>query len=301
MNGIPQLTDEIKARINANKERAKILSLQRKQEALTCSADSSKNPLSPVGEVLLREEARPAELSVENEVCLIGEGGDNLTSTCGQLVDRTFWKAFGERCCTYCRSRSDDWEMISKDIVHKEYLIPISSIGLMRFLEKPNPLNPHWAPMQLFLRKQAREKALKRWGSVEALQREKDRRSEVKLRKDLESVADYFSSATSGASASAGAGAGSGVGVSLCGSFVSIGDSSPVGRPRATRGSTVDEGDEDDARSDVSDKSGSSGAGGGGGFLLDPPAEAGSNCADTDRLAGTGTSDAFLSRKRKGG
>ena len=65
---------------------------------------------------------------------------------------------------------------------------------MMKYYEKVNPKNPSWRPMNMYLRKHAKLKAIEKFGSLDQLEIEKQRRGDVKLIKDLESVSTIFNS-----------------------------------------------------------------------------------------------------------
>lgn len=50
---------------------------------------------------------------------------------------------------------------------------------MMPFVSRPNPHRSTWSSMQLFLREQVYEFAIKKWGSLEAIKVESQRRADL--------------------------------------------------------------------------------------------------------------------------
>jgi len=99
-------------------------------------------------------------------------------------IDPLLWKYFGENICSVCKRKTSDFDMISKGEVRSAYLIPEDTIKMMKFVEKNNPHNSHWTPMHLYLRKHAKEFAIKRFGSLAAMEFEKHTREQNKFETD---------------------------------------------------------------------------------------------------------------------
>lgn len=100
-----------------------------------------------------------------------------------------------------CKTRNrviyeNDYDLINKSDIVAQYLLPDDSISLLKFIEKPNPINTRYKPMKLYLRKQARIKSYKRWVDEEGLNAEIERRKNLKLSKiqdDVDTI-DFSSS-----------------------------------------------------------------------------------------------------------
>ena len=115
---------------------------------------------------------------------------------CGQILapgDMELWNIFGEKCCSGCKRRNHpDFELVSRDVLRTEYLIPVDSISLMKHSELANPKNPRWSSMHLYLRKHAREKSHRRWGGARGLQEEIERRGKEKFEREIEKTKNFF-------------------------------------------------------------------------------------------------------------
>jgi hypothetical protein len=167
---------------------------QNREKAIAIRAElASKIPIQilEAGRNAVQASSSDFELNVKNdeetnamvcEQCLVDE---NICGTPLTKADLQFWKDFGEKCCFECRKQNEDLSLISGDVVKSEYLIPASSLCLMKFVERDNPRNRGWVGMKLYLRKHAREKAVKKWGSSEGLAVELEKRRSRKYKRDL--------------------------------------------------------------------------------------------------------------------
>jgi hypothetical protein len=121
-------------------------------------------------------------------------------SVCGQLIGQmeleSLYQPFGESICHACKvNNSKVFETVSKDQVHREYLVPLDTIKYMRYMEKVNPRHPNWTPMRLYLRKHAREQAYKRFGNQEGLEAELKKRESCKFERDMKNTENFFEKA----------------------------------------------------------------------------------------------------------
>lgn len=110
----------------------------------------------------------------------INEEGNQCKRT---PIDSSLLEAFGEKVCIPCRRLTDEFDLITKADGMANYLLPSDSFQLLRFVSKNNPHNPGWTPMKLFLRKEVKSLAIKRFGSLENILEEKHKREEKKLQR----------------------------------------------------------------------------------------------------------------------
>ena len=92
-----------------------------------------------------------------------------------------------------CKTRNkllyeNDYDFINKSDISTHYLLPDDSISLLKFIEKPNPINTRYKPMKLYLRKHARIKSYKRWTDEAGLNAEIERRKYLKISKMKDDV-----------------------------------------------------------------------------------------------------------------
>lgn len=72
------------------------------------------------------------------------------------------------------------------------YCLPTGTLAVLRVEERENPHNKSWAPMKLYRRSEVRCRAHERWGGLEGLRKERERRREAKLAKDLMEANNIF-------------------------------------------------------------------------------------------------------------
>ncbi|KAK0612789.1 XPA protein C-terminus-domain-containing protein, partial [Bombardia bombarda] len=117
---------------------------------------------------------------------------------CGNLeIDFVWEEVFGCAVCNACKEKyPDKYSLLTKTECREDYLLTepeLKDPELLPHLSKPNPHKSHWHDMMLFLRYQVEEYAFKqKWGSVEALdaefekrETEKKRRKEAKFKEKL--------------------------------------------------------------------------------------------------------------------
>jgi len=83
-------------------------------------------------------------------------------------------------------------EWISKKEAMTQYCLPEGTMAVCSYEEKKNPRNPLFKPMKLYKRSEIRYRALKRYGGLEGLVEERNKRRKRKLEKNMEEAMDIF-------------------------------------------------------------------------------------------------------------
>mmetsp|Transcript_25953 Transcript_25953/g.36571 ORF Transcript_25953/g.36571 Transcript_25953/m.36571 type:complete len:166 (-) Transcript_25953:55-552(-) len=162
------LTEEQKEQIRKNRERAMELQKKRKQA------------------LLLEEEKKKTK----------SNGDENKTKR--QKIISTEKQEIDKQHTEKEESEElEDWEIeaspyVSKKEAQSMYCLPEGTLAVCSFIEKANPRNKGFAPMKLYERKDIRQRAHRRFGGVEGLQKERKQREEKRFRKDLERTKDIF-------------------------------------------------------------------------------------------------------------
>lgn len=112
---------------------------------------------------------------------------------CAQMpVEDEIEDAFGILVCRQCRYSS--LEFVTKTTCTSRYLLGDDDLKGLRFLERPNPRKGTWSRMHLYLREQAEEAAVAKWGSLERIDEARARRKKMvedrKVRKLKERIRD---------------------------------------------------------------------------------------------------------------
>lgn len=165
------LTAEQKIRIEENKARAREI-LIRKQEA------AAQQPQQKPDDVAL--------------LCV------NVSDCKSILIEQTIYESYGERICSVCKLKTNEYDMISKGDATSTYLVTDDSLTTLKFKTRDNPHHSNWTPMKLYLRKHVLELSMKRFGTMEKLADEKRARETLKYEKSLSKTVDIFSSSTEG-------------------------------------------------------------------------------------------------------
>ncbi|KAH6613260.1 XPA protein C-terminus-domain-containing protein [Chaetomium tenue] len=138
-------------------------------------------------------------------------------------IDFVWEEVFGCAVCNTCKEKyPEKYSLLTKTECKEDYLLTepeLKDDELLPHLSKPNPHKAHWHDMMLFLRYQVEDYAFKqKWGSVEALDAEfekrevdKKRRKEAKFKEKLldlkrKTRTDAFRRNNAKAGASAGGG-----------------------------------------------------------------------------------------------
>ncbi len=105
-----------------------------------------------------------------------GEISCELCGNTHNQLDKTLLSAFELRVCLQCKRETNEFDLITCEDVKKEYLLPDGTIRTLRVHKKPNPRNSSWAPIKLYVRREAIRRSLERWGNFEILETERRRR-----------------------------------------------------------------------------------------------------------------------------
>ncbi|KAJ2648763.1 DNA repair protein rad14 [Coemansia sp. RSA 1250] len=212
-----ELTPEQQARIEANRKQA----LERRQKA---EAGAKPNPKARTqGSKLSRgyyeynlstmrdtkagflEEEEPAAKLPEKKRKIIediplGPLDDDLKCIeCGSLdLDVMYLKMLKVKVCKKCiENVPDKYSLLTKTEAKQDYLLTDGELrdrSLFPVWEKANPHKSTWNNMLLYLRRDLEEYAAKKWGGLDGLDREFERREEEKQarkeKKYQRSVAD---------------------------------------------------------------------------------------------------------------
>ena len=194
-----ELSDEQKDRIARNRQRAlEVKAGQEGRQRLSqkLPETNTQNSDSP-GPILLSTEGVYPYKSQKNTVATRGSTSEHFALTCSHVKgDGDVCKEpvnpncdlllrFGEAVCRGCRIDNPHlYELASKHIILADYLIPESTVKMLKSSEKPNPHNPNWTPMRLYLRKHALHWSMDKWQTPEALENERQRRQQEKLDRD---------------------------------------------------------------------------------------------------------------------
>ncbi|RDA94665.1 hypothetical protein CP533_2476 [Ophiocordyceps camponoti-saundersi (nom. inval.)] len=137
---------------------------------------------------LRRQKTGPFEpgLSVLND-----EANRKRCRECKSLEIDFVWEEVFHICvCSRCKEQHPEkYSLLTKTECKQDYLLTdpeLRDADLLPHLSKPNPHKTHWHDMNLFLRFQVEEYAIKtKWGSAEALDAEYERREgQKKARKE---------------------------------------------------------------------------------------------------------------------
>lgn len=104
---------------------------------------------------------------------------------CGQKeLDFRLWRVFKVGVCKDCRRKHPEkFSLLTKTECKQDYFLTESELKdkeLLPHMERPNPYQNTYSNMMLYLRCQVEEFAIKKWGSLEKLDEEYERRETLK-------------------------------------------------------------------------------------------------------------------------
>jgi DNA-repair protein complementing XP-A cells len=103
---------------------------------------------------------------------------------CSSLeIDQNYLKYFDVNICKTCIKSDPKHSLLTKTEVKSDYLLTESELrdsSRLPHWEKPNPHSKTYSNMMLYLRSQVEDFAISKWGSLEELDREFDKRESAK-------------------------------------------------------------------------------------------------------------------------
>ncbi|KAI0242933.1 XPA_C domain-containing protein [Lamellibrachia satsuma] len=108
-----------------------------------------------------------------------------------EFMDSFLFTTFDLYVCDNCRNTEEKHKYITKSEAKERYLLKDCDVDkrepILKYIVKRNPHNNRWGSMKLYLESQIKERALEVWESEEAMEEERERRTEnkqkVKLKK----------------------------------------------------------------------------------------------------------------------
>ncbi|TGZ82944.1 DNA repair protein [Ascodesmis nigricans] len=102
-------------------------------------------------------------------------------------IDWKWREVFACRVCEKCkRERPEKYSLLTKTECREDYMLTepeLKDKELLPYMEQPNPHKSTWSNMMLYMRYQVEAVAIKKWGSLEAMDAEYQRRTEVQKKR----------------------------------------------------------------------------------------------------------------------
>lgn len=172
------LTEEQKERIRKNRERALRIKKERMERLAKEEADKKRKWKEREGETLV--EAKP---------------GNDTTATVSaskrqKVVEAPAKKEEEEVELEDFEIGASEW--ITKSEAMKIYCVPQGTLAVCQVEERPNPHHASWKPMKLYLRSEIRKKARTRFGGLQGLVEERNKRRQKQLDRDMAKARSIF-------------------------------------------------------------------------------------------------------------
>ena len=227
-----ELTPEQLVRIEQNRQRAILLRIQKKNEIKVVNIEScvdsvdnivdSSHPTENTNNYHYRGYSRRTNdsanlyLDIDTDNCASASESLKSINTihrmcqhvvvndlnqhvqCSSLViDMSLYEAFNEIVCYDCKRNTDQYDLLTKSEATKIYLIPTDAFSSLKYKEQSNPHRPGWNAMKLYLRKHVMALSLQRFGSEDALAKEKKHREEKRYEREVGRTRNTLTESTS--------------------------------------------------------------------------------------------------------
>ena len=83
---------------------------------------------------------------------------------------------------------------VTKQQAMKQYCLPPGTLAVCSYIEKDNPRQSKWSKMKLYHRSEIRRRARERFGGLEGLVDERNKREKKRFERDYQSAHDVFDS-----------------------------------------------------------------------------------------------------------
>jgi XPA protein C-terminus len=178
------LTEEQKERIRGNRERAlELQRLKRKSEEESINDGEKNEKESEVCFIASKRhctEMSRAEKDEEIRRISSRFSKDDAEFSCNVAANAL--EAFEERASEY----------VTKQEAMKMYCLPLGTLDVCSFIERPNPKKLSWSSMKLYSRTEIRQRAHKRFGGINGLRAEREKRSQSRYEKDMKKSKQLF-------------------------------------------------------------------------------------------------------------
>jgi len=201
-NGLNELSETQKQRSERNRLKALSLKKARLLAAHPYEDGNKKKPVNKEkklvdsgGGFFIEEEDDPESLEKRDFVVsepppLLPPDRPNCQDCDKEFAESWLLKTFEHPVCDDCKNTDKDGphELITKTDAKKEFLLKDTDFEKgergetdLNFILRKNPHNARWGDMKLFLRLQVESRAMKIWGTEEALEAEHEAREEARV------------------------------------------------------------------------------------------------------------------------
>jgi len=190
-----ELTDEQKKRIRLNRDRA--LAIRRKREEERRQIQASEDERGAMGGFVPGEAAVGA--FVPGVVVTRAEQVKGVPTSTGSAstpgrkkLEGEFKKEEEEEDIELEEFERGASQFVSKKQATKMYCLPEGTLSICEYVEKSNPKQSKWSAMKLFHRSEVRRRSRERFGGLEGLREERERRELKRFERDFKCAEDIF-------------------------------------------------------------------------------------------------------------
>lgn len=172
------LTEEQKERIRKNRERALQIQKQRREER-----EKKERNIERSSDFINEVKEKPLKKQKTTD-----SSARTMSQSTSTVEDDHQYRS--EAPLEDFEEGASEW--VSKTEAMTMYCLPEGTMAVCLYEEKENPRNPKFKPMKLYKRSEIRYRAHKRHGGLEGLIKERKKRRQRKLEKDMEEARDIF-------------------------------------------------------------------------------------------------------------
>lgn len=189
------LTPEQEERIRINRERALEIRRKRLESKKSVASNNNNNHEGVAAAVVVvggDNKTKAEECSIESSSSMAATNGTKTNTSEKKTENAGEEKNDSSDVVTLEDFEVDAPPTVTKREAMEKYCLPEGTLAVCSFSTRENPRRKGWHPMKLYNRAEIRERARKRHGGLEGLIRERQRREEKRLKRDLDATKDVF-------------------------------------------------------------------------------------------------------------
>jgi hypothetical protein len=195
-----ELTEEQRERIRRNRERALKLQQEHKKHRIEADSSSTTDGETSLGTGKLDGKELQQHLSETGKRQKINAQEINDTCHSSEIRLQNGKDFPTDNIIGDDKYKNDEIELfeegaseyVTKQEAMKVYCLPLGTLEVCSYVEKPNPKNNSWQSMKLYYRNEIRHRAHARYGGITGLMEERNKRNQLRLQKDIEKSKDIF-------------------------------------------------------------------------------------------------------------
>ncbi len=188
-----ELTEEQKERIRRNRERALEIRRRKQKEREEAAAAAAAASLKASQGNSTSSSTSKNNVTNNNgnnaSKSIIRSNEANISKQRGENTDED-----GEQQIELEEFEIGASQYVTKQDAMKIYCLSLGTLAVCKFVEKDNPRQSKWSKMKLYHRSEIRRRARERFGGLDGLIEERNKREKKRFERDHQSAHDVFES-----------------------------------------------------------------------------------------------------------